>query len=135
MGVSMTFRFPSILLILPVLVLLSGCGIRNKKVLNKLRLNMTKNEVVDQIGKPDEIYCPTIHRNGDIEDVWEYNLATVDENKLNRGLAQRICGLFLFWPLLCFPSTWESPYEYHIYLLQFINDHLFRWGKKSDFKS
>jgi hypothetical protein len=130
----MTFRFSSIALILPLLFLLSGCGVRKKNLLNKLRLNMTKDDVVTKMGQPDEIHCPTIHRNGDVEERWEYNLATVGEGKLNRITGQQICGWLLFWPLLCFPSTWESPYEYHSYLLQFINEHLLRWGKKSDFK-
>ncbi len=128
----MKMRFSTISLLIPLLFLLSGCGIRKKNLLNKLRLNMTKNDVLLKMGQPDEIHCPTIHRNGDIEAVWEYNLATVDEAKLNQVTSQRLCAWFVFWPLLFFPSTWESPYEYHSYLLKFLNDHLFRWGRKSE---
>ncbi len=125
-------KFFSIVAIIGLALALSGCGPRQKKLLNKLSVGMIKREVESKMGKPDEIHCPVTTRRGDVIDIWEYNLATVDREKENRRIAFQLCGWFLFWPLLCFPYAWESSYEYDTYFLKFVNNLLLQWGKRMD---
>lgn len=130
----MNIRFFFIAFIVPAMLLLSGCGIRNKNLLRKLSPGLTKKEVRSKMGKPHEILCPVTNSNGDIIDIWEYSLATVDENQENKRLIFQLGGWFLFWPLLCVPAAWESPYSYDIYFLKFVNELLSKWGRRSDLR-
>lgn len=126
--------FALLALIMPVLIFVSGCGVRKKSLLLKLSKGMAQSEVRSKIGKPDEIHSSNIDWLGNTTDIWEYSLATVDVHKENRHLTLQLCGWLLFWPLLCFPMTWESPYEYDNYLLEFVNKLLTKWGKESDMR-
>ncbi len=58
------------------LISLSGC-VRQKDSLLKLSPHMTKSEVEQVMGEPDEIRCPVVTIKGDIIDIWEYKLATI----------------------------------------------------------
>lgn len=121
-----------IALILPAMFLLSGC-IRKKDLLLKLSTGMTKNEVESKLGKPDEIHCPIVNSKGDVIDIWEYSLATVDEIKANRRLGVTIGCLLLFPPLAFIPAAcMESEFSYDTYFLKFINNFLSQWGRRSD---
>lgn len=122
-------------LIIPILILVSGCGVRKKSLLLKLSKGMAQSEVKSKIGKPDEILSSTTDLLGNTTDIWEYNLATVDVNKENRHITLQLCGWLLFWPLLCFPMTWESPYDYDSYLLKFVNNFLTKWGRATDMRN
>lgn len=110
------------------LISLTGC-VRQKDSLLSLSPRMTKREVEQVMGKPDEIRCPVVTPQGDVIDIWEYKLGTINETRLNKKTAFLFCGLFIFWPLLCFPTAWESPYDYSIYFLKFVNNLLVQWGK------
>ena len=125
----------TVLFMSAAILLLSGCGVRKKSLLNKLYPRMNKEEVKSTIGKPDEIQCPIIDKKGNVIDIWKYNLATVDENIESRHLTFQLCGWLLFWPLLCFPYAWESPYEYDAYFLKFVNNLLIKWGGRSDIEA
>lgn len=135
-------------LFLPLLVLLSGCGIKQKKLLNKLSIGMTKVEVKSKMGEPDEIHAPIKDNDGNVVDIWEYNLAAIDENQVVKqfsvsfplallGLSlQFIPGFPLAVALMFSCSSFipaavmESPYHYETYLIKFVNDILAHWGKK-----
>lgn len=119
-------------LIIPGIILLPGCGPRRKSLLNKLSTGMSKDTVTSRMGQPDQIRCPLTDRKGNVIDIWEYNLATVDENKENRRVTLQLCGWLLFWPCLCFPAAWDTGYDYDTYLLKFVNHLLAQWGKESE---
>jgi hypothetical protein len=117
-------------LIMPAMLLLSGCGARKKRLLLKLSPEMTKHEVELKMGRPDAIHSPIYTRNGDVIDIWEYCLATVDEGKKGAKTALQCCGWLLFWPCLCFPQAWQSHYDFEIYFLKFVNNYLSQWGRR-----
>lgn len=125
----MKIRFSFMSIILPALLILPGCGVRKKNLLLKLSPGMTKKAVEANLGKPDEVYCSTLSSNGDIIDTWVYNLATVDEVQENKRTMFQLGGWLLFWPLLCFPSAWQSPYTFDNYFLKFVNNFLSTWGR------
>lgn len=113
-------------------IFLSGCGIRKKNLLNALVPNMTKKEVIAKMGKPDTISSPFIDKKGNTIDLWEYSLATVNENQESKQLGATIlscfiCPILAFIPVLCM----ESPYSYEDYFLKFVNSLLSSWGKKA----
>lgn len=121
--------------IIPAIVILSGCGVRKKSLLLKLSSGMTKEEVKLKIGQPDEIRNPVTVSNGDVIDIWEYSLATVDENQESKRLGVAI-GCFCLCPLLPLGfiplACMDSPYTYDTYFLKFVNELLSRWGRRSD---
>ena len=120
------------IIIIPILFLLSGCGVRKKQLLSKISMGMHKEDVKLKIGKPDNIRCPFINKKNEVVDIWEYSLATVDANKEEKQLLVSIFGGIFFWPLLLAIPFMESPYDYEIYCLEFVNDFLFRWGRSSE---
>jgi hypothetical protein len=87
------------------------------------------------MGKPDEIHCPITTSNGDVLDIWEYSLATIDENQHTRRAAVAF-GCFLLWPLLPIGlialACMESEYSYDNYFLKFVNNLLTQWGRRAD---
>lgn len=122
-----------VLCIAPLVMLLSGCGVRKKSLLCKLAPGMTKNTVIQKLGRPDEMSCPYIDDRGDLIEVWHYNLATVDKNQQSRLFYATfgtwlLCPPLVFVPRLCM----ESPYEYDFYFLEFVNNWLSRWGRSAD---
>ena len=146
------------LVIAPMIILLSGCSnIRMASSLNKLSLGISKQEVEDKIGKPDEVSTPIIDQYGDVVEIWYYNLARLDKNQLSKIDAVRstvyMClssssvlftgtiflsdgyiYLFVAVPsLISLISTtlfMKSPYRYDYYFLKFVNNVLFEWGKR-----
>ncbi len=122
-----------VLCIAPSVVLLSGCGVRKKSLLCKLAPGMTKNTVIQKLGRPDEMSFPYVDDRGDLIEVWHYNLATVDKNQQSRLFYATfgtwlLCPPLVFVPRLCM----ESPYEYDFYFLEFVNNWLSRWGRSAD---
>lgn len=117
------------------MIFLSGCGIRKKNLLSALAPGLTKKEVIAKMGKPDTISSPIIDKKGNIIDIWEYSLATVNENQESKQLCAVIvlcllCPILALIPALCM----ESPYSYEDYFLKFVNSLLFSWGKKVDIR-
>ena|SRR6185436_7777211 len=135
--VSMNIRsFFVVLCLVPLLVLLSGCGVRKKSLLCKLAPGMSKNMVKQKLGRPDEMSCPLIDDKGNIVEMWYYNLASVDENQQSRVLSATLGTWLLCPPLVFLPGLcMQSPYEYDCYFLEFVNNWLCRWGARADIKS
>lgn len=125
--------FSFIIFLIVVISLFSGCGVRKRDLLTKLSPGMTKKEVQNKIGKPDEISC-LITKDNKVIDIWKYNLATVDQKVANKRFILQLCGWLLFWPLLLYPATWEYPYNFDNYSLKFINNCLHIWSKSSDLR-
>jgi hypothetical protein len=123
------------IMIIPTLFMLAGCGVRKKNLLNSLSAGMSKKEVATKIGKPDSISSPIIDKKGNIIDIWEYSLATVNQNQKTKQLAATIvlaliCPITAFIPVVCM----DSPYCYSDYFLKFVNNLLFSWGEKSEMR-
>jgi hypothetical protein len=118
--------------LIPAMLILSGCR-RKKSLLLNLSVGMSKNEVKSKIGQPDEILTPMTDSKGNIIEIWEYSLATVDRNQQAKKIVTEL-GLFAICPPLTFiPSLcMESEYNYDTYFLKFVNDFLFKWGRRSD---
>lgn len=121
-----------LILLLPALFVLAGCGVKQKSLLTKLSQGMSKDTVKMRIGKPDDIKCPTTNYKGDVIDIWEYSLATVDQNKKTKQTFVSILAGLFFWPIYLFIPFMDSPYDYDMYYLEFINSYLSRWGKSSE---
>jgi hypothetical protein len=113
-------------------MLFSGC-IKNKNVLLKLSMGMHKEVVRSKIGQPDEIRSPIITRNGDVVDIWEYNLVTVDQDQATNNILATL-GVFVICPPLAFiPAVcMKSPNSYEDYFLKFVNDFLIEWGRSTE---
>lgn len=118
--------------LLLILSLLSGC-VRDRSLLSKLTVGMSKQQVKSKIGAPDVTHSPGINKKGELIDLWEYNLATHDKVKDSKLTAATIVAQAVFPPLAAIPSlVMDSPYSYHDYLLKFVNDALACWGKKNE---
>jgi len=81
-------------------MLIFGCATTGNFM--KLRLNMTKSEVIKVMGKPTTSSGSMTNKYGQVEEVWEYR-------KFNE-----------FWP---------SYVEGHYFWLFFLDDELVQWGK------
>ena len=89
-------------------MLIFGCATTGK--LMKLRLNMTKSEVIKAMGKPTTSRGSMTNKYGQVIEVWEYRT-------YNGYLA----------------SFHEGQYSY--FWLFFSDDELVRWGKAGDWKA
>jgi len=115
-----------------VIISLTGC-VRKKDLLLQLSRDMTKNEVELKMGTPDEIRCPIVTVKGDVIDIWEYRLATLDEEQWSKNFVVTLGCCLLFPPLAFIPAVcMPSALSYDIYFLKFINNFLSQWGRRSD---
>jgi outer membrane protein assembly factor BamE (lipoprotein component of BamABCDE complex) len=64
------------MLIIPMLILLSGCGRRRRTSadFSKLSIGMTKAQVIEVLGEPDEVRGSTIEKAGNVTSVWSYDV-------------------------------------------------------------
>lgn len=144
----MNFYLKTILL-LPILFLVSGCGVHKKSWLSNISVGMNKKQVKSKMGQPDFVHSSIKDTNGDIIDIWEYELATTNENQFTKRFAAsfplsmlslgltltpglQLLGLLTsplaYIPLVCM----DSPFEYDTYYLKFINEILSKWGTYLD---
>lgn len=101
-----------LLIILPIIILLPGCGHKMRhfngrlkpKAFMNISIGMTKETIIEQISKPDIIRGSMINNSNQIVEVWEYKVE-----------AER----FLFY----FPES---------YWLYFHDNKLIQWGKSGD---
>ena len=83
----MNIKFLTItILAMPLMLLLPGCGARQKSVLLKLSTGMSKAAVKSKIGKPDEIDTPITDKKGNVTDVWRYSIVSYDRNQQTKQL-------------------------------------------------
>ena len=92
-----------VFLLLPFLVLICACASTGE--LQKLRLDMTKNEVLNQMGKPDIARGAIRNKYSQVIEVWQYKLTT-----------QPLWG------------AWET----NDYWLYFCDGTLVQWGEAGD---
>ncbi len=129
---------------------LSGCGIRQKSWLSNLSSGMNKKQVKSKMGQPDFVHTPTTNIKGETIDIWEYELATTDENQWSKQFAASFSLTLMSLTLgfipgfprelyaLTIPISYaplifmDSPYDYNTYFLKFVNDFLSKWGSASD---
>ena len=63
-------------LIIPAVLLISGCGgkRRTSADLSRLSVGMTKEQVREVIGEPDEVRGSTVDKKGNVVSLWSYNV-------------------------------------------------------------
>ena len=91
------------------LILFCSCG-PTQQVLSDISINMTKQEVKQQIGKPNTVRGSITNKYGQVVEVWEYRLYQYS------GAVE---GL--------------SPY-YDLYWLYFVDSKLVQWGQAGDWQ-
>lgn len=129
----MNKQFSLLALVILAAIILPGCGIKQKSSLLKISHGITKNSVESKMGQPDEIHCPIVDKNNHVIDIWEYNLATTDENQWTKNFCVTLLCCLVFLPLVIIPACcMDSPYHYDNYFLKFDNDLLVQWGSRRD---
>jgi hypothetical protein len=98
--------FVAVLLLIPML-LLTACATHSRNVSN-LRLGMTPEEALDEMGRPYAIRSSKVFRDGTFTEVWEY-----------------IPGVF---SVALFADRYDKSYW-----LVFDNGKLVQWGEPGDF--
>lgn len=120
-----------ILLLLSAILLLSGCGVKKKQLLSSISKGMHKHEIKRKIGKPTETSA-TKNAYGQEIEIWEYELATVDESQRSKRTALTVISVIFFWPGLFALPFMDPKYSYDNYFVEFQNNHVLRWGKSAD---
>lgn len=72
----------ALLILLTLSAMVAGCGTPSAKVA-RLRLGMTPEEVIDQIGKPTTIRAAKVYEDGQTLMVWEYLAGPIAVNPKN----------------------------------------------------
>ena len=106
-----------------------GCGIyqplrKSSTKLSYLKIGMTKNEVQQNIGNPDEVRGSVTNVDGDIVTVWEYAFYSKGSSAANLGI-----GIFsgtLSW--------WVPIVGKNFYWLYFVEEDLAQWGRAGDWQ-
>jgi len=97
-----------------VLLALSGCvTIPRAKILQNLELELTKNEVLERIGRPTVVRGAMVNKYGQKVEVWEYELFKYPER-----------GEPLFYNERMLTPYW----------LYFVDGILKQWGQAGDWK-
>ena len=88
------------------ILVLFGCATTGKLI--NLRLQMTKSEVTDAIGKPNVVRGALTNKYGQTIEVWEYALYKTDQD-----------------------AAWK---RHTFYWLYFYDDKLVQWGEAGDWQ-
>lgn len=66
----------SIFFIVPAMLIFSGCGRKRRTSadLRRLSVGMTKKQVREVIGEPDEVRGSTVDKDGNVISVWSYDV-------------------------------------------------------------
>ena len=118
-------------LLLAAIVVLAGCGVQKKQLLNSVSKGMHKHDIKLKMGAPIET-SKTTNKSGQEVEVWEYRLATVDENQRAKRNTVTVVSSIFFWPGLFALPFMEPKYSYDNYYVEFQNNHVSRWGKSCD---
>lgn len=128
-------RFLKMMPILVILIFLSGCGHRERSMLNKVSLKMNKEQVKKELGEPDEILCPIINEKNERIDYWIYSLGTLNLAQYHK-LMDSVWGFVFVYPLypvgVIMRAFMESDHVYHDYYLKFVNDLLTKWDMRKN---
>jgi hypothetical protein len=84
----------------------------------KIRVGMTKAELVATLGDPVEQRAPTADQHGRTEELWYFVLKpeVASGREVTRGVLTSGVGFF------------DDPTKGHRYEFVFVDDHLARWG-------
>jgi hypothetical protein len=120
-----------LLVLFAAIIVLAGCGAKKKQLMNSISKGMHKHEIKLKMGEPAEV-SRVKSSSGQEVDVWEYRLATVDENQKSKRVAVAVVSSIFFWPGLFALPCMDSQYSYDNYYVEFQNNHVCRWGKSCD---
>lgn len=90
-----------------LLILVQGCGTPSQRVGN-LRLGMTPEEVLEEMGRPYAVRAAKLYRDGTFQEVWEY-----------------IPSIF---SVALFADRYDK-----MYWIYFDDGRLVQWGEPGDF--
>lgn len=127
----MTTKNAKLLVLIAAIALFAGCGPKKKQMMNSLSKGMHKYDIKLKMGEPSEIRT-TKNSAGQEIDVWEYRLATVNENQRSKRITVAVLSSLFFWPGLLALPCMDSQYSYDNYYVEFKNNHVSRWGKSCD---
>ena len=120
-----------LLVLLAAMAVLAGCGVKKKQLMNSISKGMHKHDIKLKMGEPTEVSRVT-NSAGQEVDVWEYRLASLDENQRSRRVTVAVVSSIFFWPGLFALPCMDSQYSYDNYYVEFQNNHVLRWGKSCD---
>ncbi len=120
-----------LLLLLSAVLLLGGCGVKKKQLLSTISKGMHKHDIKLKMGEPTET-SKTKNAYGQEVEIWEYKLATVDENQRSKRTTVTVISTIFFWPGLFALPFMDPKYSYDNYFVEFQNNHVLRWGKSAD---
>lgn len=120
-----------LLLLLSAVLLLSGCGVKKKQLLSTISKGMQKHEIKQKMGKPAET-STTKNAYGQEIEVWEYELATVNEAQRSKRATLIVISVLCCFPALFALLFMDSKYNYDNYFVEFQNNHVQRWGRSAD---
>ncbi len=120
-------RFVTVVIAFCLAGSLSACGvaytiIKSESKLDRLAVPMTKDEVIDQIGRPDRVLRDDGHLL-----VWEYSLTARKQWLYELALCPVSIwvGGCIFYPFTNIAAEHQREYPHHIVL---VNDELCAWG-------
>ena len=116
------------LLLLICCVFMSGCAASTKQ-LRKINLDMTKKEVLKNLGEPNVVRGSMRNKYDQVIEVWEYRFDKGKEsNQVTREWLFTACTFGFGSPILLSQGTIDS------YWLYFHDDALVQWGQAGDWK-
>lgn len=114
---------------MPSLLILPGCihQFRSPSFMG-LSINMSKDQVIDKLGKPDVVRGSIVNNFDQTIEVWEY---VIDRGKDSRQITAEVlltvCTIGLLGPLFLFTHG-----QMEAYWLYFNNNILAQWGRAGD---
>ena len=118
-------------LLLSLVLLLPCCGVKKKQLLSSVSKGMSKHEIEMKMGKPTET-SRIKNEDGAETEIWDYRLATVDENQRGKRITVTVLSTIFFWPGLFALPFMDPKYSYDDYSVEFKNGRVIRWGKSID---
>lgn len=106
---------------------LTGCA-TSQRVLCKISIDMTKNDVIKKIGFPKVVRDAVKNKSGQTVEIWEYELSTRKAGEFYRDLLFTAGTAGLLAPI----TLERSKDQVQNYWLCFYENKLVRWGQAGD---
>lgn len=113
-----------------LVLILAGCVTTSTKVLRKISLGMSKDEVVATIGEPRVVRGSIKNKFSQVVEVWEYELSKRKAGAFWGDSVATVCTFGIWGPV----AAQNSENAIVNYWLYFYDGKLAQWGQAGDWR-
>lgn len=111
-------------------IMVAGCVTASTRNLSKISLDMTKEQVIEQMGQPTVVRGAIKNKFNQAVEVWEYKLSKAQAGKFWGNLGASV-ATFGIWAPAAVVSHEADITNYWLY---FYDGKLVQWGQAGDWK-